>query len=321
MIKKILHITPDFNYTCGMSKLAFLYLKYFGSKEGYEVHFITNGGDSMERLKEISSLKLEILNFTRGMKNFLYQRKFLADLRNYVIKNDINLIHTHHRFPEYMSVKAVKGLNVKTVTSAHSFVKGFKSISFKSDKIIAVSDAVGAYIKNNFNVKGDRIETVYNPVENFPEINSEDVKNIKSKIGINPGDKVILFVGKINIEKGCDTLLKSFKKINEQNKNAFLLMCGNLEMKNLNKMIGGINVKFLEPRRDVQLLYSIADIIVLPSRVESFGFTMIEGGSYKKAFVGSRTGGIAEFIDDDINGLLAEPGDENEFADKILFTC
>ena len=153
MIKKILHITPDFNYSCGMSKLAFLYLKYFGSKEGYEVHFITNGGDSMERLKEISSLKPEILNFTRGMKNFLYQRKFLADLRNYVIKNDINLIHTHHRFPEYMSVKAVKGLNVKTVTSAHSFVKGFKSISFKSDKIIAVSDSVNKYLQSKFNIK------------------------------------------------------------------------------------------------------------------------------------------------------------------------
>ena len=46
---------------------------------------------------------------------------------------------------------------------------------------------------------------------------------------------------------------------------------------------------------------------------------MIEGGSFKKAFVGSKVGGIAEFIDDGVNGLLVNPGDENELVDKIIY--
>ncbi len=46
---------------------------------------------------------------------------------------------------------------------------------------------------------------------------------------------------------------------------------------------------------------------------------MIEAGTNKRPFIGGNTGGIAEFIDDGINGLLVDPENENELADKILF--
>ena len=273
----------------------------------------------MERLKEIPMLKLEILNFTRGLKNLLYQRKFLAVLRDYVIKNDINLIHTHHRFPEYMSVKAVKGLDIKTVTSAHSFVSGFKKISFMSDKIIAVSKAVGSYVKKKFNIEEEKIITLYNPAEEFPEINLIERQRIKTEIGIGKDLKVLLFMGRFNEVKGYDTLLKSFKTINEKRKDVILLMCGDIEDRKLERIGIPPNMKLLSPRRNNFLLYSIADVVVLPSRVDPFPLVMIEAGNFKKPFIGGNTGGIAEFIEDNVNGLLVNPGNDKELVEKIIY--
>ncbi len=46
---------------------------------------------------------------------------------------------------------------------------------------------------------------------------------------------------------------------------------------------------------------------------------MLESGLFKKPFVGSRTGGIAEFIEDGKNGLLFEPGDVKQLIEKINY--
>ncbi len=46
---------------------------------------------------------------------------------------------------------------------------------------------------------------------------------------------------------------------------------------------------------------------------------MLEAGAMKKPFIGGNTGGIAEFIEDGVNGILIEPGDSDQLADKIIF--
>jgi glycosyltransferase involved in cell wall biosynthesis len=320
-MKRILHISPNFNYSCGVSKLVFLYLKYFGGKDDYEVHFITNGGDSLERLKEIQALKFRTLNFTRGIKNLLYRKKFLADVKKYILKNEINLIHSHHRFPEYISVKLEKEIEIKTVTSAHSFVKGFKKISFKSDKIIAVSSAVSSYLKNEFHIDEGRLITLYNPLEKFPEINLSEKVKIKAEEGIRDSYKVLLFMGRINKVKGYDSLLKAFEIISKKRKDVILLICGDVGDRKFERIVSNLlpQIKLLSSRRNNFLLYPISDLVVLPSRIDPFPFVMVEAGSFKKPFIGGNTGGIAEFIDDGVDGLLVDPEKPQELADKILY--
>lgn len=318
---KVLYISPDFNYSCGVSKLVFLYLKYFGSKNGYEIHFVTNGGDSLERLEQIPSLKFKILNFSRGISNILYYRNFYKDVKQYVTDNQIKLIHTHHRFPEFIAVKIAKELNIKTVASAHSFVTGYKGICFKSDKIISVSNSVSSYLLNNFNVKKENILTLYNPIEELPVMDSKEKEILKNEFGINREQKILLFIGRINQFKGCDTLLRSFQLVKEEVKDVVLLMCGSVEDKKFSKasVHRNASVILLKPRRDINALYLIADIIILPSLIESFPFVMIETGTVKKPFIGSNTGGIAEFIEDGKNGLLVNPGNHIELAEKIVY--
>ncbi len=46
---------------------------------------------------------------------------------------------------------------------------------------------------------------------------------------------------------------------------------------------------------------------------------MIEAGSFKKPFIGGNTGGIAEFIEDGKNGLLVDPENHEQLAEKIIY--
>ena len=65
-------------------------------------------------------------------------------------------------------------------------------------------------------------------------------------------------------------------------------------------------VQFLTPRTNIFDYYNVADIIVLPSRVDPFPYVMLESGLMNKPFIGSNVDGIAELIKHGVNGLLFE---------------
>jgi glycosyltransferase involved in cell wall biosynthesis len=185
--------------------------------------------------------------------------------------------------------------------------------------IISVSNQITGYLKEKFDISNERIFTLYNPVTEFSEINGTN--EFKKKLSITNDQKVILFMGRINYVKGYDKLINAYKIASNKKKNLILVMCGRIEDKNFQKLRKELTspLIYIPSLSDNTLLYQIADLVILPSRVDPFPFVMIETGINKKPFIGGKTGGIEEFIEDGIDGLLVNPEDENEIADKILF--
>jgi glycosyltransferase involved in cell wall biosynthesis len=301
--------------------MVYLYLKYFSGKVNYETHFITNGGDSLERLNEVPNLKYQQLNFSTGYKNIFCTNDFYNNLKDYVSKNKINLIHTHHRFLETVAVKLGKELNVSTITTAHSFVKGFRNSSFKSDKIMSVSNSITNYLIGNYRIPKEKIVTLYNPLDPSLRVDLLAGEGFKKENNISSDQKVLLFIGRITKDKGYDTLLKSFELISRKNKNVVLIMIRQIDRKlmRLKSVVFNDKIIFLPPQNNISYLYSVADIVVLPSRIEPLGLVMIEAGAFKKPFIGGNTGGIAEFIEDGKNGLLVDPENSKQLAEKIIY--
>jgi glycosyltransferase involved in cell wall biosynthesis len=315
---KILHITPDFNYSCGVSKLVYLSLSYFDKRDDFECHFITNGGDSLERLNSLKRTKVQIIKFSKGIKNIFFVNSFYKSLKDFVVKNEIEVIHSYHRFPEFISAKVGHETKIKTISTILSFVKGYKKLSFKSDHLITVSNAITSHLMNKFRVEPKKISTIYLPKESFIEY--EDVC-LKQDLGIEQNQKVLLYMGRINFIKNIDTLLQAYSIVHTQNANAVLVLCGSLESDQIIEQINMVKdpIIVLKPREKNYLLYNIADLVVLPSRVDPFPFVMIEAGSFKKPFIGGNTGGIAEFIEDGKNGLLVDPESPEQLAEKIIY--
>jgi glycosyltransferase involved in cell wall biosynthesis len=60
--------------------------------------------------------------------------------------------------------------------------------------------------------------------------------------------------------------------------------------------------------------YADCDLLIAPSRFESFGLVLLEGMIFGKPVVGCRVGGMVEVVEDEVTGLLAEPGDPASLA-------
>ncbi len=78
-------------------------------------------------------------------------------------------------------------------------------------------------------------------------------------------------------------------------------------------------VRFLGPVEDAELmpLYARCDIVVVPSRYESFGLMLLEAMMFSKPVVASDVGGMREIVQDGVTGLLVPPGDRAGFIAAV----
>ncbi len=320
-MKRILYISSDFNYACGVSRYVYQCLQHFSEKDNFNVHFITNRGDSLDRISDNKNIKLHLLDFEKDHNNPFKLIKDFFQLLSYCKKYKIDIIHSHHRYPELISVLISKITEVKTITTVHSLVSRLKVLSFRSDKIICVSNAVKKNLIEKYPHCMNRITVLYNCIDASFFDTISDRQIIRNKFGFNSDDKIILFAGRISRIKGVDTLINAFVKISLLNENVKLILLGQAEDINISEAIKGFEKQILviPPVKHIGEFYQASDLVVLPSRIDPFPYVMLETGAMKKPFIGGDTGGISEFIEDGVNGILIEPGNSDQLADKIIF--
>ena len=78
------------------------------------------------------------------------------------------------------------------------------------------------------------------------------------------------------------------------------------------------DVHFLGKQSVVHTLLNSADVLLLPSQLESFGLAALEGMACGVPAVASRIGGLPEVITDGVEGYLAEVGDVRTMAERAL---
>jgi glycosyltransferase involved in cell wall biosynthesis len=197
-------------------------------------------------------------------------------------------------------------------------VDGMKYLSFKSDKIIVVSKAVEKHLIEKYKVDKEKITQIYNFVKPFDPPKKEEISNLKEELGIQEDEKVLLFIGRIGYIKGCDVLISAFEKLSDKYPYLRLMMIGNFESDGLKEStMKNDRIIYLSPTDDIYKYYYLSVIVLLPSRIDPFPYVMLEAGLAKKPFIGGKTGGIAEFIEDGIGGLLVNPGDVNNLVEKV----
>lgn len=135
-------------------------------------------------------------------------------------------------------------------------------------------------------------------------------------------DNYIVFFGRLIKEKGIITLIRSMRGLSALK----LLVIGDgSERNNLEKLVieeGIDNVEFKGylPKEDIKVIIEKAMFVVIPSEwYEVFGLVIAESFAMGKPVIGSRIGGIAEIIDDGINGLLFNARDIDELREKIKY--
>jgi glycosyltransferase involved in cell wall biosynthesis len=133
----------------------------------------------------------------------------------------------------------------------------------------------------------------------------------------------ILFVGRLDYEKGVDVLLRAMARLGSEPA-VCLRIVGEGEqagrLRELMRDLGlGGRVEFCGRLYGADLVaaYHRAAVCVLPSRAEPFGLVMLEAMACGTPFIGSAAGGIAEVVRSEQTGLLVPPGDPDALAAAI----
>jgi L-malate glycosyltransferase len=169
--------------------------------------------------------------------------------------------------------------------------------------------------------------TIYNSVdvERIKNIvNNSDRNKLQSRYGLKNGP-IIGIVGRTSHEKGqlvlinaCSIVAKSFPDIQvlivgeDYYRDEIMLKASEHGLQRDVIMTGRVS------SNELYQLYSIMDLIAIPSLSEGFGLTAVEAMAAGLPVVASRVGGLAEIVQDGVTGFLVEPQDHRELAAAIL---
>lgn len=128
----------------------------------------------------------------------------------------------------------------------------------------------------------------------------------------------VLFVGRLDYEKGADVLLSAMKTLGDK---AYAIVVGaavvtgyksELERPDNVRYVGWLDRERIRP------LYATAHTLVVPSRYEAFGLSAVEAMRAGLPVIASRVGGLPEVVVDHVTGRMVEPGEPDQLAAAIL---
>jgi glycosyltransferase involved in cell wall biosynthesis len=197
-----------------------------------------------------------------------------------------------------------------------------RRVAQQCDMIITGSEFSRQQLCSALDVLPERVEVVhYGVSEAFGPHPRDD--GLAAEWGIS-GQPVLLYLGSLKPRKNLPTLLAALRLIQEERNDARLLLVGQGDqaqaLRHQAQALGmSEHVRFVGfvPEADKVRWYNLADVFVLPSRLEGFGLAAAEAMACGKPVVASRAASLPEVVAHGETGLLCDPDDPGDFAQAI----
>ncbi len=184
-----------------------------------------------------------------------------------------------------------------------------------ADRVLAVSMFTKSICVRRYGVSPGKVDVVYNGIERESQQPQEG-----SAIGSQ--DKLVLFLGRITMQKGPEYFIAAAKRVLEKIDNVKFVVAGSgdmaLRMIELAANMGiGHKVLFTGFLRgkDVERVFQMADCYVMPSVSEPFGLAALEAIHHDVPVIVSKTSGVSEVLQ---HVLKVDFWDIDEMANKIV---
>lgn len=206
--------------------------------------------------------------------------------------------------------------------SANPVVFDIEKTGFaKASLIIAISHYVKNTIIKNYGIPPEKIYVVHNGIdpEDFPEPENKFsfLRNLKAQ-----GNKIVLYNGRITIQKGVDHLLQAARIVLQYFPAVYFVISGSGDMEGQiveQAAAMGIanHVLFTGFTRGQELieLYRLADLFVMPSVSEPFGLVPLESIVNGTPVLISKQSGVSEVLS---HALKVDFWDQDEMANQII---
>ena len=184
------------------------------------------------------------------------------------------------------------------------------------DKIIVLSHVAESMVRNVYNKPSTVVRTGLD-VERLQNVSGEEVRK---RYGLE-NDFVLLHVANFAPNRQSNSI-KALAYLSKNHSNIKLILDGSGSQGELQKLCEKLNVKdkvlFIRSKCDSDLakVYACCDVFVFPQQI-TWGLAVVEAMASAKPVIVSKGCGVAEIIQDNVNGLLVENGKPEEFAMKV----
>lgn len=264
-----------------------------------------------------------------------YSRNFFDDIwkfntlcADYAMKEDFDFVHCHDWLTSIAGIEIKRRTGKPLIATVHSteydrtgnlspnswILEREAAMVRNADVIITVSGLMRRQLVERFGADAGKIVVIYNAI---------DHENWGKEIAKRyPGKKVVLFMGRLTVQKGPDFFLKAARKVLDKRNDVVFVIGGKGDM--LAQLIKesislGIsnNVMFLGyvPEKELPQLYAAADVFVLPSVSEPFGITALEAIASGTPTIITKQSGVREVVK---HAFAVDFWDVDEMANKML---
>jgi len=251
-------------------------------------------------------------------------------LRRFARQRRIALIHQNNGF-DLGAILLAKLLGTPLI----AYQRGGE---WDSSTVRRLAPRVNRYIANStatrdvllaLGIPAGRVSVIYPPLDLADFDHRRPAALSRSAFGLDATTPCFGIVGILLAWKGQDVFLRAARRVFERFPNARAFVVGGppaggdsyeAELKGLARELGiADRVIFTGFRADIPELLKLLDVVVHASiSPEPFGRVIVEAMAMRRPVVASRAGGPLEIIEDNRNGFLVPPGDDEALASRVI---
>jgi len=197
-------------------------------------------------------------------------------------------------------------------------------LTYEARRVITCSSYMRDEVIELFALPADKVDVVPNGIDvEHWSADAAEVALLRDQLSPT-GAPVLLYAGRLEYEKGVQTVLAALPRLRRRHPGLRLVVAGvGTHLAELQALARTLRVSrsvsfmgFLEPS-ELAVVAAAADCAVVPSIYEPFGMVALESAAAGTPIVVADTGGLREFVDHDATGLRFAPGDHAALADAV----
>ncbi len=302
---------------------------------GHDIHFISYAVPV--RMTAVSERlhfhEVEMMNYPL-FDHPPYTLALASMMFNVAVNEGLDLLHVHYAIPHSVSahlaramltsrrlpfVTTLHGTDITLVGADRSYLPITRFSIEQSDGITAISEYLRQITLREFKVTRP-VEVIPNFV-NCDVFQPADGESRRSEFA-SDDERVVVHLSNFRPVKRISDVVEIFELVRKQIRAKLLMIGDGPERTTAEWMVRdkGLSddVVFLGKQNQVQEILNCADVLLLPSDLESFGLAALEGMACGVPAVCSRVGGVPEVITDGVEGYLVAPRDVKTMAERAL---
>jgi glycogen synthase len=318
--------------------------------QGHEVHVVTRDhpdAPADEWIEGVHVVRVgeapPVIAFDRDLVSWVlaFNNRVQAAAARILEAHDIEVVHAHDWLVAYAAAGIKDAFDLPLVATVHATEYGRHQgwlpgpmnklihqiewwLTYEARRVIACSDYMREQLRDIFALPDAGIDVIPNgvAVRDFA-LPEDEITAFRRELAPD-GETLVLFAGRLEYEKGVQTVLQALDRVHDAVGEVRFLIAGvGTYSEELRRLVDELGLEdrvgftgFLADH-ELRLHYAAADVAVAPSIYEPFGLVAVEAMACGTPVVVGDTGGLREIVADG-HGLSFPPQDDDQLAERLI---